>query len=411
MQTFITDNLIRTSDGREADRILRSCVHCGFCTATCPTYRLLGDELDSPRGRIYLIKGLLEGKITTEKTRLHLDRCLTCRACETYCPSGVEYGHLLDIGRKHIEHKIKRDQLGKMQRFVLRQILPFRDRFTFLLKFGQCVRPLLPKKLQISIPPAEKKMLFKVAPHNRKMILFTGCVQPALSPQTNISATRILGKLGIEAMSVTGETCCGAIDFHMTEINSAKKYMKRNIDAWWPLVENGMEAIVTTASGCGVMLKEYAYILREDPEYSEKAATIHSLIKDISEVISQEDIDQLKKQITGITKKLVFQNPCTLQHGQKLPTRTEEIIQQLGFCLIPVSDNHLCCGSAGVYSILQKRISEQLRQQKIKNLLAGQPDIITTANIGCQMHLRQATEVPVKHWIVMVDEAMSVTGD
>ena len=237
------------------------------------------------------------------------------------------------------------------------------------------------------------------------MVLVSGCVQPALSPQTNISATRILGKFGIEALTVPGESCCGAIDFHMVAIDSAERFMKRNIDVWWPLVETGIEAIVSTASGCGVMLKDYAYILRDDPEYSQKAAKICSLVRDISEIILQEDPGLLKRQITGNTKKVVFQNPCTLQHGQKLPDETEKVLQQLGFALIPVSEKHLCCGSAGVYSIFQKKISGQLRHQKIENLLAGQPDVITTANIGCQIHLQKVSSVPVKHWIVMVDEA------
>ena len=405
MQTFISNDLIRTADGMEANRILRSCVHCGFCTATCPTYRLLGDELDSPRGRIYLIKGLLEGEVTTEKSRLHLDRCLTCRACETFCPSGVEYGHLLDIGRKHLEQKIKRTRFSKMQRNVLRQVLPYRNRFALLLRLGQCVRPFLPRKLKAVVPLRKKVKTAGTRQHDRKMVLISGCVQPALSPQTNISAKRILGKLGIETLSAPGETCCGAIDFHMAETGPAIMYMKSNIDAWWPLVETGIEAIVSTASGCGVMLKDYAYILRDDPEYSQKAAKIHSLIRDISEIVSQEDINSLKKQVAGRTGKVVFQNPCTLQHGQKLPATTEGILQQLGFDLMPVTDKHLCCGSAGVYSIFQKKISRQLRQQKIESLLAGQPDVITTANIGCQMHLQQVTEVPVKHWIVVVDEA------
>lgn len=405
MQTFITNDLINTADGREANRILRSCVHCGFCTAACPTYRLLGDELDSPRGRIYLIKGLLEGDVTTEKTMLHLDRCLTCRACETFCPSGVQYGHLLDIGRKHLERKIKRNQFSKFQRYVLRQILPYRNRFTYLLKLGQYVRPVLPGKLKTVIPPRGKNKPVRVGQHDRKMVLFRGCVQPALSPQTNISATRILGKLGIEAMTVPGESCCGAIDFHMAETGSAERFMKRNIDVWWPLVEAGIEAIVSTASGCGVMLKDYAYILRDDPEYSEKAAAIRSLVRDISEIISQEDLGLLKKQIAGNTKKLVFQNPCTLQHGQKLPDKTEKILQQLGFDLLPVSDKHICCGSAGVYSIFQKKISGQLQHLKLDNLLANRPDVITTANIGCQIHLQKVSGVPVKHWVVMVDEA------
>lgn len=406
MQTFISNDLINTADGQEANRILRSCVHCGFCTAACPTYRLLGDELDGPRGRIYLIKGLLEGEVTTGKTRLHLDRCLTCRACETYCPSGVEYGHLLDIGRKQLELKTRRNLVNRLQRYVLRQVLPYRKRFTWLLYLGKCVRPVLPERLKLVIPRRHVKRPAMARQHARKMVLFRGCVQPGLSPQTNISATRILGKLGIEALTVENETCCGALDFHMTEIDSAQKFMKRNIDTWWPLVEAGIEAIVSTASGCGVMLKDYAYILRDDPEYSAKAEKISSLVMDISEIIFREDLEMLKRQISANSKKIVFQNPCTLQHGQKLPDSTENVLRQLGFDLLPVPDGHLCCGSAGVYSIFQKKISGLLLRQKIDNLLAGKPDVITTANIGCQIHLQKASAVPVKHWIVLVDEVL-----
>lgn len=405
MQTFITDDLLNTPEGQEANRILRSCVHCGFCTATCPTYRLLGDELDSPRGRIYLIKGLLEGKETTRKTQLHLDRCLTCRACETYCPSGVEYGHLLDIGRQKIESRIKRQPLDRFKRYLIRLILPHRNRFRLLLRMGQTVRSLLPGKLKRMIPPNNNIVKIKPDDHKRRMILFTGCVQPLLAPQTNAAAIRVLNKTGIHAFEVQNEKCCGALDFHLGENETAVGYIKRNIDLWWPHIEGGIESIVTTASGCGVMIKDYGYILRNDPEYAAKAERISLLAKDISEIFNKDEIDCLNANHNGEKhKKLVFQNPCTLQHGQKLKNKTEMVLQNLGFETAPVNDSHLCCGSAGVYSFLQRDLSGQLQQEKINNLLTTHPEVVLTANIGCQMHLQQATEVPVKHWVELIDE-------
>ena len=270
MQTFITDELLKTAAGAEANRILRSCVHCGFCTATCPTYRLLGDELDSPRGRIYLIKSMLEGREVTRKTQLHLDRCLTCRTCETYCPSGVEYGHLLDIGRRQLAVRTKRSWPDRLQRFILRMILPYRRRFAFLLRMGQLVRPLLPARVQKMVPRRTQLKDVSAGNHKRKVLLFAGCVQPALSPQTNLSAQRVLDRLGISVVMAEGEACCGAIDYHMAEVDSALRFIKHNIDRWWPHVTGGVETIVTTASGCGAMIRDYGYLLRDDPAYAEK---------------------------------------------------------------------------------------------------------------------------------------------
>lgn len=406
MQTFITQDLLNTPEGQEANRILRSCVHCGFCTATCPTYRLLGDELDGPRGRIYLIKGMLEGKETTEKTRLHLDRCLTCRACETFCPSGVEYGHLLDIGRQQIEEKISRPFFDRVLRYFLGKILPYRRRFGFLLRCGQLIRPVLPGKLKKMVPLRSKVQDIRQDNYPRKVILFQGCVQPALAPGTNFSTTRVLNSIGISTIEIKHETCCGALDFHMAETESAISFIKRNIDLWWPQIDSGVEAIVSTASGCGVMLKDYAYILRNDPDYAGKASRISALTKDISEIFSTEDITKLKNLLKPDQLKIAFQNPCTLQHGQKLKNATENLLLQLGFSLCKVPDSYLCCGSAGVYSLLQRDISQRLQQDKIKNLLTENPDVIITANIGCQMHLQQVTELPVKHWIELVDATL-----
>jgi len=405
MQTFIIDEILNTPAGAEANRILRSCVHCGFCTATCPTYRLLGDELDSPRGRIYLIKNMLEGGEVTRKTQLHLDRCLTCRACETYCPSGVEYARLLDTGRRQIEIRIKRPILDRLLRFLLRQTLPYRSRFEFLLRAGRMLRPLLSSRLRRMIPSRTKALrVLTRDDHQRRIILFTGCVQPALSPQTNEAAQRVLDRLGINAMAVYGEGCCGAIDYHMAEIDSAVRFIKNNIDRWWPYINNGIEAIVTTASGCGMMIRDYAYLLRDDPEYADRAECISALARDISEVFSTEDVTRLKSLMRDPDIKTAFQNPCSLQHGQKMKNDTEVLLATLGFRLCPVPDSYSCCGSAGVYSLLHNEIAGQLRSAKISALLSGGPEVITTANIGCQMHLQQATDIPVKHWIEVVDE-------
>lgn len=405
MQTFIIDEILNTPAGAEANRILRSCVHCGFCTATCPTYRLLGDELDSPRGRIYLIKNMLEGGEVTQKTQLHLDRCLTCRTCETYCPSGVEYARLLDTGRRQIETRIQRPVFERLLRFLLRRTLPYRRRFAFLLRAGQMLCPLLPSRLRRMIPPrTSARRLQTRGDHRRRVILFTGCVQPALSPQTNEAARRVLDRLGISAVAVQGEACCGAIDYHMAAAGAAERFFRNNIDRWWPHINSGVEAIVTTASGCGMMIRDYAYLLRDDPVYAARAERVSALARDISEICAADDVARLKNMMGGAEIRTAFQNPCSLQHGQKIKNTTEELLAALGFRLCNVPDSYSCCGSAGVYSLLQNEIAAQLRSAKISALLSGGPEVITTANIGCRMHLQQATEIPVKHWIEVVDE-------
>ncbi len=407
MQTFLSAEFRKTPEGQEADRILRSCVHCGFCTATCPTYRLLGDELDSPRGRIYLIKGLLEGKEVTATTQLHLDRCLTCRACETFCPSGVEYGHLLDIGRQEAARKIPRSSLQHLLRRMLAFVMTSRQLFTILLRCGRWVSPFMPERLKRMVPPRPGHTPAQSKAHARRVILFRGCVQPALAPQTNAATIRVLDRLGIQAIEVESESCCGALDHHLSATEAALKFMKANIDSWWPLIEQGVEAIVTTASGCGVMVEDYGYLLREDEVYKGKAARVSALARDISEIVASESPARLKEFIKPSALKVAFQNPCTLQHGQKLKSGTQELLQQLGYSLCPVSDGHLCCGSAGTYSLLQPGLSRQLRSDKMRNLMSGTPDIIVTANIGCQLHLQQVSPVPVKHWIELLDEAMT----
>jgi glycolate dehydrogenase iron-sulfur subunit len=397
MQTFIEKSISDTVRGKEAERILRSCVHCGFCTATCPTYQLLSDELDGPRGRIYLIKSMLEGEATSNRTMQHLDRCLTCRACETTCPSGVEYGRLLDIGRHYVELKTSRPWHQRFYRFLLLHTLPYRKRFNLALKLGHIFRFCLPEKIRIMLPvKTERARPDKTKDHTRKVILFSGCVQPALAPAINQSVIKVLDVLGVSVIEFESEQCCGALSHHLTATDQAAGFMRRNIDLYWPTIEQGVEAIIVSASGCGVHIKEYGYLLREDEQYAAKAAKISAMTKDISEFVSELDVEKLK---LDPPKNIVFQSPCTLQHGQKLSGVTESLLQRLGFSLAPVPDAHLCCGSAGVYSLLEEDISNELRGNKIENLMQGAPEMILTANIGCLKHLQQKSPVPVKHWI------------
>jgi glycolate oxidase iron-sulfur subunit len=412
MQTKLADFIKNLPEGQEADAILRSCVHCGFCLATCPTYQILGDELDSPRGRIYLMKQMLEGQPITQKTQLHLDRCLTCRACETTCPSGVRYGELVDISRDIIEKQVKRDLRSVVVRYTLRKILPNASIFGGLLKVGQSVRPFLPAILKKSIP--ERAKLTKVWPaarHARKMFVLDGCVQPALAPNINIASASVLDKLGISLVKAANAGCCGAVAYHLNDQQDGLNYMRRNIDAWWPLVEKKeVEAIIVTASGCGVTVKEYGHLLRYDSVYAGKAATISTLAKDISEILHAElgNLQHLFSQKhTALKTKLSFHSPCTLQHGMQIRGVVEEILQAAGFELSYVANAHLCCGSAGTYSILQPELSQQLLKNKLAALESSNPDHIATANIGCLMHLKSGAALPVKHWIELLDERLS----
>lgn len=404
MQTNITPAFLSTQHGKEAESILRSCVHCGFCTATCPTYQLLGDELDSPRGRIYLIKQLLEGQPATQKTRTHLDRCLTCRACETTCPSGVQYGRLVDIGREIIQHRVPRSLVERGKRFLLRQVIPYPQRFSALLKIGQLARPLLPLSIQKKIPEQQSQTPWPKQKHTRKMLVLAGCTQQVVTPQTNRAAASILNKLGIELITANKVNCCGAVSQHLSAAEEAQGFIRHNIDAWWPYVEQGVEAILVTASGCGVMLKDYAHILADDEEYAEKAYRISQLAKDVSEILSEEKLQSIVQHRESL--RVAFHSPCTLQHGLKLDGVVEQILQNAGFILTQVSDAHLCCGSAGTYSILQPVLSKQLLNNKITALQQQQPDVIATANIGCQMHLATESSVPVRHWLELIDEAL-----
>lgn len=408
MQTELSDDIKDTRIGREADAILRSCVHCGFCTATCPTYQQLGDELDSPRGRIYLIKQMLEGNDVTARTQTHLDRCLSCRACETTCPSGVKYGRLLEIGREQIDQKITRTFTDRLVRKTLRTILPYPQRLKPLIKLSQHLKPLLPAALKRKVPLVQPMTTAVAAAHHRKMINLAGCAQSVIKPGTNGAAERILDRLGITLTTPPAAGCCGAVSYHLTQHEEGLAFMRRNIDAWWPLIDPAgdapHEAILITASGCGAMVKEYGDVLKDDPEYADKAALVSALAKDPCQVVANEDFSSLKLNIPN--QKIAFQTPCTLQHAQQLNGRVEAILTQLGFTLTTVPDGHLCCGSAGTYSILQPKMSQTLRDNKLTALMSGQPDIIATANIGCQMQLESKSAIPVKHWLELIAEAM-----
>jgi len=400
MQTKIKHDFLQSEKGQLADKILRSCVHCGFCTATCPTYQILGDELDGPRGRIYLIKQMLEGHTVTKETLNHLDRCLTCRACETTCPSGVEYGHLLEIGRSEVEKRVKRSLLQKLLRKTLLLILPFPKRFAVLLKTGQLFRPVLPNILKKQIPAKTRLTKLSLKNHKKKMLILDGCAQPTLAPEINHATRKVLDALDIELVSFSG--CCGAINQHLSDEEKALVIIKNNIDRLKTEFDNGIEGIVMTASGCGAMFKEYPHLLRNDEHYKNKAEIIANKTFDLTEIINTE---KLKNKL-DVNKNLniAVHTPCTLQHAQKLPSNIENILSNCGYKLSTIKDKHLCCGSAGTYSIIQPELSAQLREQRLIGLMVDQPDMIATANIGCLHHMNAGSTVPVRHWIEIVAE-------
>ncbi|MCB1754848.1 MAG: glycolate oxidase subunit GlcF [Gammaproteobacteria bacterium] len=399
MQTNLADFIKGTSTGDEVEKILRTCVHCGFCNATCPTYSILGNELDGPRGRIYQIKNFVETGAVTDSVQKHLDRCLTCLACTTTCPSGVEYNRLIDIGRELVEQRIERPMSQSAVRWMLRKLLPYRRRFGATMSLGRLVRPVLPSLLKDKIPPRQESMSRQLAAHDRKMLVLDGCVQPSLTPVTNQALEVVFGRLGIEIIRGKGAGCCGAVSQHLMEPVEARNFMRKNIDAWWPLVESGAEAILVTASGCGVMVKDYGWHLRGDPAYMEKAKRISSLCRDPVEVMAEEDLSVLGIQDQ---RKIAFHPPCTLQHGQKLKGRVETVLRNAGFELVGVRDEHICCGSAGTYSVLQPKIANELKTLKLENLQRDKPELIATANVGCQTHLQVGAEVPVVHWLELM---------
>jgi glycolate oxidase iron-sulfur subunit len=402
MQTRLADFIRDTPEGREAESILRKCVHCGFCTATCPSYQVLGDDLDSPRGRIYLMKRALEGAPVSARTRLHLDRCLTCRACETTCPSGVRYGRLVDIGRAVVEERTTRRPIDRLVRSALAFGLSRPRLFKALTRLGRLARPFLPNAAKAKLPRAPAPGAWPQPRHARRMIALAGCVQPSLAPSINAAAARVLDRFGVSLIEVSGANCCGALRFHLNYQEQGRGDMRALIDAWWPLVERGeVEAIVMTASGCGVTVKDYGHLLAQDPAYREKAARISALTKDLSEVIP---LDAIPEGVAG--GRIAFQSPCTLQHGQQIRGAVEARLARAGFQVTAVRDAHLCCGSSGTYSLLQPAIASELRSRKLAALMEGAPDSVATANIGCLSHLQAAAPLPVRHWIEALDEVL-----
>ncbi|MGQ0512191.1 MAG: glycolate oxidase subunit GlcF [Betaproteobacteria bacterium] len=404
MQTTLAGFIRDTREGREAEAILRKCVHCGFCTATCPTYQVLGDELDGPRGRIYLVKQVLEGVEPTAKTRLHLDRCLTCRSCETTCPSGVQYGRLLDIGRGIVERKTTRGPGDRVLRGLLAYVLPRRALFGFLLGLGRVFRSLLPATLREKVHPRGAATGVWPAPrHARRLLALGGCVQPALAPEINAAAARVLDRIGISLVEVEGAGCCGALRFHLNDHEGGKADMRDLIAAWVPQLEGGAEGVALTASGCGAMIAEYGHVLEGDAG----AARVSQAARDISQVIEAE-ADAIGRLLPAGRKRgrVAFQSPCTLQHGLRVKGVVEALLERAGYELAPVRDAHLCCGSAGTYSVLQPEISTELRSRKLAALEEGGPAQIATANIGCLSHLQAGTAAPVRHWIQLLDDAL-----
>jgi glycolate oxidase iron-sulfur subunit len=405
MQTNLADFIKGSPEGDEAESILRACVHCGFCTATCPTYQLLGDELDGPRGRIYLIKQVLEGAPAGSGTQLHLDRCLTCRNCETTCPSGVRYGRLADIGRNVVERRVPRTLPDRIKRYVLKEGLSRRALFTPALRLGQALRPLLAPALQDKLPPLRRATPWPARAHARRMLVLDGCVQPAMAPNINAAAARVLDAVGVQLFAAPRAGCCGAVRFHMNDQEGGREHMRRNIDAWWPYVDQ-VEAIVMTASGCGATVREYGHLLAHDPAYAEKAARIAALTRDLSEVLPAFEAE-LAALVKRASEPVAYHPPCTLQHGQQIRGKVEGLLRALGVEVRLCGEAHLCCGSAGTYSLLHPDLALQLRDRKLEQLAQTGTAHTVSANIGCIGHLQSGTEAPVEHWVELVERLIA----
>jgi glycolate oxidase iron-sulfur subunit len=410
MQTHLSAEFSATTEGKEAAAILRKCVHCGFCNATCPTYQLLGDELDGPRGRIYLIKQMLEGAEVTRSTQQHLDRCLTCLNCQTTCPSGVEYGHLVDIGRKLVEQRVERPPVEKTTRWLLREGLTS-SWFAPALKVGQALRPLLPRLLKNKVPARTNAATVGTVrrTHLRKVLILQGCVQPAMLPNIDRATERVLDAAGIQAVYASGTGCCGALRTHLSDSQGGLQDMRRNIDAWTPQLASGeIEAIISSASACALAIKDYGHALADDPAYADRAQRISALARDLCELLPMM-VPALKGRLSpDLKSRAAFHAPCTLQHGQRLRGVVEVQLRALGFDVSAACDeSHLCCGSAGAYSILQPQIATQLRDRKLLNLAKLEPQFILSANVGCIQHLQSGTSLKVMHWIEMLDQALN----
>ncbi|MGB6308739.1 MAG: glycolate oxidase subunit GlcF [Steroidobacteraceae bacterium] len=409
MQTHLSPEFHSTPEGERARDIIHKCVHCGFCNATCPTYQLLGDELDGPRGRIYLIKQVLEGETATRSTQQHLDRCLTCLNCQTTCPSGVEYGHLLDIGRKIVDARVQRPPAQRAVRWVLKEGITS-PLFATALRIGRAMRPLLPAALKNKIPPlgAVDSRPISAGAHRSRILMLQGCAQPSLMPSIDAAAARVLDRAGIQIVYAAGTGCCGAVRTHLGDQPGGLDDMRRNIDAWLPMIAaGGVEAIVTSASACSLAVKEYGHALSGDGEYGEKAARISALARDLSELLPRL-VPELQGKLRSGLPRLALHPPCTLQHGQALRGGIEPHLRALGFDVeVAGSESQMCCGSAGTYSLLQPQIARQLRDRKLENLAKLEPQCIVSANMGCIQHLQSGTQIPVMHWIEVLDRALA----
>jgi glycolate oxidase iron-sulfur subunit len=400
MRAKFTDDLLGLPDGAEMASILRTCVHCGFCNATCPTYQLTGDELDGPRGRIYLIKSMLEGAGVGQSTQMHLDRCLTCRACETTCPSGVRYTRLLELARPMVETKVGRRPWERLKRGLIRHIVPYRRRFAFLMGAARIFKPLYPRALRELVPAPADTAEPPSAARPRKMVLLDGCAQSAAAPEINAAAREIFARLGVQLLSFPGSGCCGAVSYHLGEVAEAQRFARRNLDTWWAAVAAGAEAVVATSTGCTMMLKEYGDLLADDPAYADRAQQLASLVRDPCEVIDPTELGRSYR--VNSDQRIAFHAPCTMQHGLRVAARAEACLRAVGFELADVADAHLCCGSAGSYSLLQPALANQLLDQKLIALQGAAPTILASANIGCLMHLRRRAAVPVVHWLELI---------
>jgi glycolate oxidase iron-sulfur subunit len=417
MQTNLAPEFAGTPEGQQAQELLRRCVHCGFCTAVCPTYQLSGVEPDSPRGRIELIKQMFEGAAPTRETQGYLDRCLTCRNCETACPSGVEYGRLIDLGRTLVEAKVPRLAREVRQRRWLRVGLTspvFMPLLKPMVRAGQALRGVLPKALRSHVPERRASgpwpQPLKGSPRARVLVL-AGCVEPAILPSIGHATARVLAAAGIQAVFARGQGCCGALRQHMADPEGARRQMRANLDAWRAHLERGgVDAIVSDASGCALMLKDYGLLLADDPRYAQLAAQASSLARDLSELLP--DLAQaLKGRVKPPPDVLTYHPPCTLQHGQKLPGVVEQYLGQLGFVLRPArEEGQMCCGAGGANAVLQPDVAARLRERKLGNLLAPEsekPAAIVSANVGCIAHLQAGTDAPVRHWIEILDSALA----
>ena len=406
LHTGLQDSLL----ARDAADALEACVHCGFCLATCPTYLDTRDERDSPRGRLYLIRELLEDNRAERVAQHHLDRCLTCRSCETTCPSGVRYAEIAEAGRELLELRVSRGLQERLMRRLLRLIVPRRRLFAPLLRVGQWLRPALPSRLAASVPPRQAlppalQLRRSEGDIDRRVLLLEGCVQSTATPATNRALRRVLARLGYRVVDTPRQGCCGALNTHLAAGEAGRRDMRRNIDAWWAALDGGAEAILASASGCGAQLRDYGRALAADPAYAERAAAVASMTLDPIEFLATRGVSSLPTS-TAHRPRLAVHAPCTQQHALGVAGAVPELFAALGFELCSVADNHLCCGSAGTYSMLQPAMSQRLRERKVEALTRASPELIVTANVGCQLHLQGASEIPVRHWLEVLDSVL-----